>query len=202
MDLGLRLVGTLCVLALALLYPGFARAAECLVSQSDDLSSLTPGVSEQTDEPTFEELAGPGDELVSNVLELSEAACAQAQAESSELVDCGAQWQPSPDEPALVSLLRVTHLELAEERCTDLLTETWRREACAIESRDCGNYMPGAAPVPAPKLLPSGASGRVSPTDLDAVGASRRRLALPGEIAVPKSCDLSPPVPPPRILPR
>lgn len=128
---------------------------------------------------------------------LDEACDAPEQSSVSELVDCGAEWSQSLDEPALVSLLRRVLLEGTPEQCTELLTELWERESCQVGGTECGKLIAGGLPGPAPKLA-NASTGDTFLAQLSAPIPGARRLPLPADASFRALLTPTPPSPPPR----
>ena len=119
------------------------------------------------------------------------------EAEEVVTVECGVDLQRSFDEPLAITLLREARPELSEEMCRDLLADFWAEQACIGRGPDCGE-MNAAAPPAAPKLASSSGSAHVIWASLD-LGEARARGLLAYAEQPLSSCDLQPPVPPPRL---
>ncbi|MCA9698782.1 MAG: hypothetical protein KC431_14755 [Myxococcales bacterium] len=119
-----------------------------------------------------------------------------------ESVECAPRGRGGVDEPALVTLLRAAGLRASEEQCSDFLADIWDQQICRAQARDCGDYLPGGFPPPAPKLSTSSSSAHDQLQRLGLAGAGSVGLEPPGDEHLPKPFDLSPPEPPPRLLDR
>lgn len=165
----LRLLGALAVLVLLALPKGEAAAA--------------PNPSARDKAP----VAHPGDE---------EGACEEIEPE--EILECGAQFEPTLDEPLVISLMRSLGVRTTKDRCEELLADVWAQQVCTATSRECGKMNAGAPPAPPHEWVSSSATGHSSWSNLDVTAEAVRRLAFADRTRNFDSRDLQPPVPPPR----
>jgi hypothetical protein len=124
-------------------------------------------------------------------------ACGEA--EQEELVDCGARLERSLGEPVVLSLLRTLEVRMSERACNALLEDIWSQQQCAADGRECGKMNSGAPPGAPPKLASSSSSARSSMAGLGLGGDPARRLGPEAKQRAPKSRDLQPPLPPPKL---
>lgn len=117
-----------------------------------------------------------------------------------ELVDCGAELDAKLDEPLAIALLRTTEVRMTSQQCEELLADIWSRQSCTIAGRECGKLFAGGVAAPGLELVSSSASGHVSALADGMDPAQVRRLARPLDQRMPKLPDLSPPVPPPKLV--
>jgi hypothetical protein len=122
--------------------------------------------------------------------------------EFEELIDCGADLVAELDEPYAITVLRKTEVRTTREQCEELLADIWARQTCTAGGRECGKLLPGAMPSPGPKLATGSSSGQTFASFADLDDADVRRLGFAAESRMPKSRDLLPPVPPPKLAAR
>ncbi len=122
--------------------------------------------------------------------------------ESEELIDCGSDLDARLDEPFAIAVLRKTEVRVTRQQCEDLLADIWDRQACSADSHECGTMIPGGMPGPGPKLATSSSSGHDGFAALGLGRVQVRRLGLPTDERMPRLRDLSPPVPPPKLVAR
>ena len=165
--LALRLLGSLLILAGLLIPRGPAEAAPAPVVQPAHPSA------------SFDDGGSCGED------------------EDEAIVDCGADLEPTIDEPFALRLLREVEVRMNERTCTDLLLDIWSQQICAGQGRECGKMNSGAPPGPGPKLASSSSSAQSSFVSLD-LGEPQVRDHGFAEVRGPTSRDIEPPVPPPR----
>ncbi|MFO7563949.1 MAG: hypothetical protein R6X02_14980 [Enhygromyxa sp.] len=127
-------------------------------------------------------------------------ACGDDEEDLEELIDCGAELDARLDEPLAIALLRTTELRMSAQQCEELLADIWSRQSCAASGRECGRLYTGGIAPPGFEIASSSVSGHVAAGADALAGAQLRGLARPGDEPMPKLRDLSPPVPPPRLV--
>src|SRR5690606_26015444 len=131
---------------------------------------------------------------------LDDGACGEEQETLEELIDCGAELDARLDEPLAIALLRTTEVRMTSQQCEELLTDIWSRQSCSLAGRECGNLFAGGVVPPGLELASSSTSGQLSALVDGPLAADGRRLGRPLDERMPKLPDLSPPVPPPKLV--